>query len=374
MMTFKPTFSILSLLILILFFSSCNGQPSSNATFKKEQHPKIVQTQGAQGGVIVGQLLDNKGNLWFSIDGEGIYRYDGKSFTNFNTKDGLCNNFVVDIIQDKSGNILLGTQKGICKYDGKKFTTFPFTDNLSITCMLEEKNGNLWFGAMGKGIYRYDGKRLDNFLNNHDLPFNLGNKNQLILDILQDKKGQLWFSSWNGGGVWRYDGKDFKNFLPSEAYYQSNQDNRKTKKLQLTIGISLNTSYSPSPYHIADDMIYSMTEDHVGNIWFATRDHGLCYYNGETFKTIGRHEGFTSRGASAILQDDKHNFWITTFDSGIWSYDGKTFKNFTEDNGLVNDAVMNVLKDKKGHLWFGTKFFGLSRYNGKTFTTFSQRN
>ena len=106
MITFKLTFSIFSLLILLLFFISCSGQPSSNATFKKEKYPKIVQTQGAKSEVIVGQLLDNKGNLWFSIDGEGIYRYDGKSFTNFTTKDCLCNNFVVDIIQDKSGNIL----------------------------------------------------------------------------------------------------------------------------------------------------------------------------------------------------------------------------------------------------------------------------
>jgi ligand-binding sensor domain-containing protein len=225
---------------------------------------------------------------------------------------------------------------------------------------------------MGKGIYRYNGKTLDNFLNSNKQEYNLGSNNQLILDILQDKNGNIWFSSWNGGGVWRYDGKDFKNFLPSADYYKANQDKRSINNPQSTFGNIPNTSYSPSQDHITDDMIFSMTEDNVGNIWFATRDHGICYYNGKTFTTTGQNEGFGSRGASAILQDHKNNFWITTFDSGVWCYDGKTFKNFNEKDGLINNAVMNVLEDNEGYLWFGTKGLGLSRYDGKTFTTFSQ--
>lgn len=374
MTTYKLKNPIFFILLVSIFFTSCNVQTSTNqtknntnSTNKTEQHPKIVRTQGTQSENVVCQLLDKEGNLWFSIRGEGVYRYDGKLFTNFTTKNGLCNNNIGSIIQDRAGNILLGTNKGICKYDGKTFKKYPVPDTLSITCMLEDREGNLWFGAMNKGIYRYDGKTLDNFLNSNKQEYNLGNNNQLILDILQDKNGNIWFSSWNGGGVWRYDGKDFKNFLPSEDYYKANQDKRNINNPQ---SIS-STLYSPSQDNITDDMIFSMTEDNSGNIWFATRDHGICYYNGKTFTTIGRNEGLGSRGATSILQDDKNNFWITTFDSGVWYYDGKAFKNFTENDGLVLNAVMSVLKDKNGNLWFGTKWFGLSRYDGTTFTTFS---
>jgi ligand-binding sensor domain-containing protein len=240
--------------------------------------------------------------------------------------------------------------------------------------MLEDKDGNLWFGTKGNGIYRYNGTTLDNFLNNNDHTFNLGSTYQLILDILQDKNGNIWFSSWNGGGVWRYDGKDFKNFLPSADYYKANQDKRKLNKANSTFEINQITTYSKVQDHISDDMISSMMEDHLGNIWFTTRDHGLCYYNGKTFTNIRSNEGFVSRGASAILQDEKKNFWITTFDTGVWYYDGKSFKNFTENDGLISNAVMSVLKDKNGNLWFGTKNFGLSSYDGKTFTTYSQHD
>lgn len=372
---------IFPMLLVSMFLTSCTGQTlpnqttnNTNSTNKTEQHAKIVRTQGTQCENVGCQLLDKDGHLWFSIRGEGVYRYDGKSFTNYTTKNGLCSNYVGSIIQDSAGNILLGTNKGICQYDGNTFKKYAVPDTLGITCMLEDKAGNLWFGTGVNGIYRYNGKTLDNFLNSKRPIFNLGNTNQLILDMLQDKNGNIWFSSWNGGGVWRYDGKEFKNFLPSAEYYKANQDKRNFSNSQRNFEISPNTTYAQSPDHITDDMIFSMTEDNIGNIWFATRDHGICYYNGKTFTTIDSNAGFGSRGASAILQDDKNNFWITTFDSGVWYYDGKSFKNFTENDGLINNAVMHVLKDKNDNVWFGTKWFGLSRYDGKTFTTFSQYN
>jgi ligand-binding sensor domain-containing protein len=105
--------SIYYLLLLLVFITSCNGQVKTDQTkaiINKQtpiegNHPKIVRTLGTQCENLVCQLLDKDGNLWFSISGEGAYRYDGKSFTNFTTKNGLCNNNVGAIIQNKAGNI-----------------------------------------------------------------------------------------------------------------------------------------------------------------------------------------------------------------------------------------------------------------------------
>jgi ligand-binding sensor domain-containing protein len=322
---------------------------------------------------VVCQFLDKDGNLWFSIRGEGAYRYDGKSFTNFTTKDGLCNNNVGSIIQDKAGNFLFGTNRGICKYDGKTFINVPMTDTLSIISLLEDRAGNIWFGVMNKGIYRYDGTNVSNFLYKYQHPFFGDRYEKYISDIIQDKNGNLWFSSWNGGGVWKYDGKDFKSFLPSLDYYKTNQDNRRSANTENYLNfIQNNNSFIQSQETISDDMIFSMTEDHLGNIWFATRNHGACRFDGKIFTGVGTKEGFLNGGAYAILEDKKGNFWFTTEKDGVWCYDGKTFKNFNKKDGLINNAVMNVLEDKEGNLWFGTKGFGLSRYDGKTFTTFSQ--
>lgn len=380
MTKYKINNSFFSLLFVSIFSSFCNGQTitdqtTSNKTSitKKEQHPKIIRTLGTQFENVVCQLVDKEGNVWFSISGEGAYRYDGKSFTNFTMKNGLCSNNVGSIIEDRAGNILLGTRKGICIYDGIKFTKYPVPDTLSITSLLEDRDGNLWFGVMNKGIYRFDGTNLTNFLYKYEHPF-FGEKHEkYISDIIQDKNGNIWFSSWNGGGVWRYDGKNLKNFLPSLDYYKTNQDKRRSGNIQISLDFTMsNKDFVQSKDYISDDMIFSMTEDNSGNIWFATRNHGACRFDGKIFTGVGTKEGFLSGGAYAILEDKNGNFWFTTDKDGVWCYNGKTFKNFNEKDGLINNAVMNVLEDNAGNLWFGTKGFGLSRYDGKTFTTFSQ--
>lgn len=368
------------LLAAALLISSCQGQTPAGRlregikTDAESPHPRIIRTQGTQSGIIRCELCDKNGDLWFSISGEGAYRYDGTSFTQFTTRDGLCSNQVGAIIQDRQGNFLFGTSNGICKYDGQQFTRYPVPDTLSITCLLEDKAGNLWFGTHNNGIYRYDGKTLENFLS-HPKPgesFNLGSNYQLILNILQDRNGNIWFSSWNGGGVWVYDGKAFKNFLPPPEYYRTNQDRRNPSHSQNTLDDLLYNAYTPSKDHITDDMIFSMAEDKAGNIWFATRNHGACRYDGKTFTTFGAEDGFSSRGAYAILEDSKGNLWFTTEKDGVWRYDGQNLKNYTEKDGLVANAVVSILEDKQGYLWFGTKWLGLSRYDGARFVTFSE--
>jgi ligand-binding sensor domain-containing protein len=78
------------------------------------------------------------------------------------------------IIQNKKGNIIIGTTNGICQYDGQKFTRYPVSETLNITCLLEDKNENLWFGTMGNGVYRFNGSKLDNFQHTKDQIFNRG--------------------------------------------------------------------------------------------------------------------------------------------------------------------------------------------------------
>ena len=135
--------------LTLLVFTSCNRQVNTdlikdNVDQEKasaKNHPMIIRTQGAKSGNVKCRLQDRDGNLWFSVDGEGVYRYNGESFTNFTTADGLCNNEAGDMIQDRAGNILIGTNSGICKYDGKIFSNYFEADTLNnfrITALLED--------------------------------------------------------------------------------------------------------------------------------------------------------------------------------------------------------------------------------------------
>jgi ligand-binding sensor domain-containing protein len=64
---------------------------------------------------------DSQGNIWFTAEGYGVYRYDGTNFTQFTTENGLTSNVVLSIMEDDKGQIWFGTWQGICIFDGEKF-------------------------------------------------------------------------------------------------------------------------------------------------------------------------------------------------------------------------------------------------------------
>ncbi len=319
--------------------------------------------QGLKNNNVRGMLQDKTGNLWFGTYGWGVSRYDGKSFTNFTEKEGLSNNFVWSILEDKTGNLWFGTKGGVCRYDGKTFTNFTEKEGLSnnvVNAILEDKTGNLWFGTDGGGVCRYNGKTFTNFTEKQGL------SNNVVWSILEDKTGNLWFGT--DSGACRYDGKSFTNFTEKEG--------------------------------LSNNVVASILEDKTGNLWFSTYGGGVCRYDGESFANFTQKEGLSNNFVSAIVEDKIGNLWFGTYGGGICRYDGnrveaiergekiplsdqqdlkredgklvKSFTNFTDNEGLGNNLVQSILEDKTGNLWFGTAGSGVSRYDGKSFTNITE--
>ena len=168
---------------------------------------------------------DLQGNIWFARDGYGVCKYDGKSFTNYTKNDGLASNGVQVIQVDKQGNLWFGSRVaeqdspnknertgdgGLTKFDGKTFTQFQTVKGLyknDTYAISVDSKGNIWVGANKLGVYRYDGKDFILFskTNRADLmPFGYG-----IQSILADKKGNLWLGL--SGGLFRQRGDSVIN-------------------------------------------------------------------------------------------------------------------------------------------------------------------
>ena len=166
-------------------------------------------------------IEDKHGNIWFSRDGYGVCKYDGKSFTHYTKKDGLASNNVQVIQEDKQGNLWFGSRVvekdnpneggktgdgGLSRFDFKTFIQFPEIKGLSkndIYAIDADNNGNIWIGANGLGVYRYDGKIFTLFSETDSadlLPNGYGG----IQNILEDKKGNIWFGL--SGGLFRLNG------------------------------------------------------------------------------------------------------------------------------------------------------------------------
>jgi ligand-binding sensor domain-containing protein len=141
--------------------------------------------------------------VWFGTNG-GAYIYDGKTLTNISERDGLPNNAVGSILEDKSGNIWFGTiHGGISRFDGRDFTNFTeqgIVEGEEIWCIHEGRSGNMWFSAKRSPLYRYDGNAFTKLKEQDEIT-------SLAFTILEDDGGRLWLSGTHG--LFRRDGESF---------------------------------------------------------------------------------------------------------------------------------------------------------------------
>jgi len=353
---------ILYIIPIWLAASSCNGQVKEN-TDVKHQTPKLVKTQGSDQYANIHALLQDKhGNIWVGTTKEGVYRYDGKSFTQFTTKDGLSNNTVSSMLEDKAGNIWIGTNNGLNRYDGRSIQHIPIylngngylsmgtpvedpaTDQNEIWSIMQTKNGTLWFGARS-GLYCYNGTSFTRFIDKQGL-VNEDNVQLKMVDCMfEAQNGVIWFGSGmmpGDEGICRYDPQ--------------------TQRLIRT---------KPG----GDGWIRYMVEDKKGNVWIGTRKRGIWLYDGKDFSKFmdGNDIGLSA------LADRSGNIWFSggekddgySSDGGIWLYDGDSLKRFSS-NSIGGYGVWSMMQDKTGNIWFGTRNNGLYKYDGKNFTSFSE--
>ncbi|MBK6381117.1 MAG: hypothetical protein IPF72_16115 [Chitinophagaceae bacterium] len=78
----------------------------------------------------------------------------------------MINNNVFSLLEDRSGNLWLGTFNGVSKFDGrtyKQFTEKEGLGNNDIYTMLEDRSGNIWFGTAGGGVSKYNATKFRHF-------------------------------------------------------------------------------------------------------------------------------------------------------------------------------------------------------------------
>jgi sugar lactone lactonase YvrE len=154
-----------------------------------------------------------------------MFVYDEKIFTVLKNKDGKTFTNVWGITEDRKGNIWFGAtiiedkrgdtsfvSQGLWRYDGSTYTKVSQKGAYAI---IEDKNGNIWTTGADEpprigqvwSLSRYDQKSL---YNKKPTVTEIKSQSGMLLGILEDAKGNIWFGS--GGGVYRYDGKTITDF------------------------------------------------------------------------------------------------------------------------------------------------------------------
>lgn len=321
------------------------------------------------------------------------------SITQLGVEQGLSNNHVVSITQDKDGFLWFATEEGLNKFDGIRFTSFfkhtrDISGNELNYVLADENDPVIWIATQRDGLNAY------NYVKDSLEVFQHVNKdeNSLITNdvtaIAHSLDGNLWLSTYHRG-VEYFDkkSKSFSHYntatlsgLPSDNVWTIMDDQEGHLFMGhvsdglsvLTLGSNLVKNYRHNPADAASipgNEVRRVYKDRHQNIWVGT-DKGLVLFNAEREIFIKPDVSADSPLSSAIFdvrQTEDNKLWITTELNGVYVLDLRqhfftsptqlNMQHYTvgyNRNSLSNPTVRCVFQDSFSNIWLGTYGGGIN--------------
>jgi signal transduction histidine kinase/CheY-like chemotaxis protein/ligand-binding sensor domain-containing protein len=320
-------------------------------------------------------LEDKNGNIWVGTIGGGLNKYD-RSTNRFHhylhdekDKNSLSSDFVSKLALDASGKIWVATQKdGLNLFDpatgkSKRYmhtgNPVSIADN-EIANVYKDHNNNIWVGLVKSGLSLYDRKN-NSFTNFKSDQADKGSlSGDKVTTIFEDSHNRIWIGT-QGTGLNMYDSRTgrFRRFMNEPG-------NSKT---------------------LAGNSILSIAEDEAHNLWIGTENNGLSVYypEWEQFSNYQHDDVDNStlggNSVDVIMKDRSGNMWLGIFGAGINLYkknksDFIHYKHNSSPNSLSNNFVLSLFEDKDYNIWIGTDGGGLNMFNLKSgkFTVYRHRD
>ncbi len=323
--------------------------------------------QGISHASVFAVLQDRAGFMWFGTQ-DGLNRFDGYAFKVYQNDpadpNSIGNSWVYTLYELRDGRLLIGTEKGFSVFDPaqEKFTNFLLTSQSDSTkydlarSFLKDKDGNIWIGSGMGQLYQFDiaNGKLDVVATvpifttiNQLVTFNS------ILNMVEDKQGNLWLTSIFGG-LSKFD-RQSKTIVKS---YKVEENNPK--------GLLYNNLMS----------LYNDNE----YLWVGYGDKGglgKFDYQTETFTNYQNdpnNPNSIPKGViNTIIENEDGWLWLGILGgSGLSKFDKQndTFTNYTNDSknlfSIGSNDVLGLWLDRAGILWIANHNNGIDIFDPKT--------
>ena len=336
-------------------------------------------------------------SIFYLATDKGLYSYELKNGT---TTEIIGNCSVLSVHCGTQNILWVGTDmKGIFKIvpSQERFITYSSQNvldfgNSAVRTFCEDREGNLFVGTKGSGIYTFkrDEKSNKLFLNAH-YSTEQGLTSNSVFTITRGDNNIFWIGT-DGNGINYYDSK-------SERIWTLTLSNNLKEKINLSsvyaflpdddnvlwAGTSgygmyrLEIDNSQHPYRIknykqyvysanqsslSNNIVYSIIRDDSSHLWIATRGGGINRFNSvedsfETFKFSQNNPDYSSSDdVLCLYKDQTGDLWagtsmglnkISRGSDNILHVD-----NFSEKNGMPNNTIHGILEDKQNNIWIST--------------------
>lgn len=285
---------------------------------------------------------DRAGYLWLGT-AEGLVRYDGTAFVLFTTRQGLADNFVTRLGEDAAGRLWADHPQGRRSgWQGQRFGPAPLPAgpaaapdtaalrrlrqryqaqlpaHTELSCFLADREGNLWLGTAGQGLWRVSDQHITFF---------------------PDADGRLWATVNAGPNALRRAAAALRLPAPVTAAIRT--------PAALWVGTATDGVYrqpaaaaGPAQHFttangLLHNAIYALLADAAGRVWVATHGTGLAVWEQGRFRHFRLGRG--GLNATALATDPAGRVWIGTEGAGLYGYANGRFRQYTTAQGLPSN-------------------------------------
>lgn len=329
-------------------------------------------------------IIVNENEFWIHSV-EGAIHVKNLDPTHYTSKNGLGIDHVESMALDREGNIWFGLYgQGLYQLLGEDFLQIDRSIGLvddKVTGISTYKN-EAWVSTEEgvSRIYYHSNKQIKiDSIKNYTIENTLIESEIYSVDC--DDQGNFFLPSMNG--IVYYNRVKDRFFSFSSAHYDLTSfnitmdidDEGNIWVGSLVDGVMkfrINEHNVPSEIQkfntqngFFSDEIWKVFCDSKGHIWFGSNDNGLAKYENEKFYHFGLEEGLTNQRPGSITEDVYGDIWLGTIGGGIFKFDGQVFENFNSNDGIQADNPYFVAGDDIGNVWIGSNK-GVDRLNIKS--------
>jgi signal transduction histidine kinase/ligand-binding sensor domain-containing protein len=241
-------------------------------------------------------LQDRGGHIWLGFRDSGLVLFSPNGYKQYTRRDGLPSDEVFSIRETRAGELLIGTREGLTRgmpsAQGIHFTTFRPPDPLgreSVYDSLEDSSGRLWLG-LPQGLAQLVDGKLRMVIQGGPL------LNTAFVTLLEGRDGALWAGTF-GRGLWRVKNGHMRQFTTADGLSSDNirsiREDRDGSLWIATFGGGLNEyrdgkflSFTAKDGLLSDNI--SGVADDGESLWLSTT-RGVCHITKRQLRAFANH-------------------------------------------------------------------------------------
>lgn len=332
----------------------------------------LPQNEITDKDVISCAIDDKNGRLWFGSLSNGIVAFDydlteyqiiehvsGNSLT-------IPNNHISSLYLSEDNMLWIGTSRGAALTSMGNIAVQQIRTGINedVKTIIEDKEGNMWFGMDGKGLLKYipeDGTIIRFTSENSDIP------SQNITSSTSLSDGSILYSSYGGGGF-RWDEKKVTRpecsddrFYNATKYCREIIEDNSGNLWYLTFGHGVACLHPDGKWKHFTMANSDLISNHMTSMTYSEKYDKMFVSNRECIYEISTNsmtlkKAYDFNQVTVLYLDERNILWIGTT-KGLWYNDLKNTESFhmiDMSDGLSHPNIMGIDEDHKGDLWVTT--------------------